>query len=52
LKAIEVEREREKDCQKKIRMMGVCVAGYQWVRQGNGYRCAGGHWISDAQLGY
>ncbi|KZT25311.1 P-loop containing nucleoside triphosphate hydrolase protein [Neolentinus lepideus HHB14362 ss-1] len=50
----EEERKRQEEArvQAKLRNMGVCVAGFQWIKQGGGYRCAGGaHFISDAQLG-
>ena len=46
------ERQRESMAQAKLRAMGVCVAGYRWIKQDPGYRCAGGtHWVSDSQLG-
>lgn len=45
------ERRREAKAQEKLRHMGVCVAGYRWIKQGGGYRCGGGsHFVSDAQL--
>ena len=48
------ERERrmkEELAQSKLRQMGVCEAGYKWIKQGDGYRCAGGsHWVSNSQL--
>ncbi|TFK48386.1 P-loop containing nucleoside triphosphate hydrolase protein [Heliocybe sulcata] len=50
----EEERKRQEEArvQAKLRNMGVCVAGFQWIRQGGGYRCAGGsHFIDNAQLG-
>jgi hypothetical protein len=48
----EKEREREKVAQKKLRDLGVCEAGFRWIKQAGGYRCAGGfHFVSDAQLG-
>jgi hypothetical protein len=32
--------------------MGVCVAGFTWIKQSGGYRCAGGsHWVDYSQLG-
>jgi hypothetical protein len=47
----EAERRLEQARQRKLRTMGVCVAGFQWIKQVNGYRCAGGsHFVSDAQL--
>lgn len=49
----ELERKRlEAQAQSKLRQMGVCCQGFQWVKQSGGYRCAGGsHWVSDGQLG-
>jgi hypothetical protein len=44
------QREEER-IQQKLRNLGVCVQGYQWIKQASGYRCAGGaHFISDSQL--
>ncbi|KAE8380077.1 P-loop containing nucleoside triphosphate hydrolase protein [Aspergillus bertholletiae] len=49
---MEERRRKESQAQIKLRQMGVCVMGYQWINQGGGYRCAGGsHWVSNAQLG-
>nr|GAT60754.1 predicted protein [Mycena chlorophos] len=51
-KAEQEERKKEAQVQAKLRSMGVCVAGFVWIKQSGGYRCAGGsHYISDAQLG-
>ena len=42
------EEERK---QEKLRQMGVCVAGFRWIKQAGGYRCAGGsHFVGDRQL--
>ena len=50
--AEEERRQKERKVQKKLREMGVCCAGYRWIKQAHGYRCAGGsHYVSDAQLG-
>ncbi|KZP13920.1 P-loop containing nucleoside triphosphate hydrolase protein [Athelia psychrophila] len=44
-------RKQEAQAQAKLRQMGVCVAGYQWIKQSSGYRCAGGsHFVSNSQL--
>ncbi|KAF9264160.1 P-loop containing nucleoside triphosphate hydrolase protein [Marasmius fiardii PR-910] len=56
LEAIRKEQERqqreEARVQQRLRQMGVCVAGYEWIKESGGYRCAGGsHFISDSQLG-
>jgi len=48
----ERKRKEEAKVQVKLRQMGVCVAGFQWIKMSGGYRCAGGsHFVSDAQLG-
>jgi hypothetical protein len=45
-------KEKEAQVQVKLRQMGVCPVGYRWIKQSNGYRCsAGGHFVSDSQLG-
>ncbi|KAF7312269.1 hypothetical protein MIND_00239900 [Mycena indigotica] len=45
------ERQKEAKAQAALRTMGVCVAGYRWIKQASGYRCAGGsHFVSNAQL--
>ena len=52
LARIERERKKEEAAQRKLRTLGVCVAGFRWIKQAGGYRCAGGsHYVSDAQLG-
>lgn len=50
----EAEKKKQEDLavQKKIRDMGICPAGYRWIKQRGGYRCGGGtHFISNSQLG-
>jgi hypothetical protein len=46
-KAAEESKKREEvKVQTALRSMGVCVQGYQWVKQSHGYRCRGGaHFI-------
>jgi hypothetical protein len=45
-------RKEEVRVQAKIREMGMCVAGYRWIKEAYGYRCAGGsHFLDNAQLG-
>ncbi|KAJ7170685.1 P-loop containing nucleoside triphosphate hydrolase protein [Mycena crocata] len=47
-----LERQKEAKAQAALQRMGVCVAGYRWIKQGSGYRCAGGsHFVNSAQLG-
>ena len=46
------QRRQEARARAKLREMGVCMAGYGWIKQAGGYRCAGGsHFVSDGQLG-
>ena len=48
---VEEERRKEEAAQRKLRTLGVCVAGFRWIKQAGGYRCAGGsHYVSNAQL--
>ncbi|KAL1962658.1 hypothetical protein VTN77DRAFT_9292 [Rasamsonia byssochlamydoides] len=50
-KAREEERRKERKAQKRLQEMGVCCQGFRWIKQKNGYRCAGGsHFVSDAEL--
>jgi hypothetical protein len=52
LQKLEEERRKEAQVQQKIRHMGLCVAGFRWVKMSGGYRCAGGsHFLSNGQLG-
>lgn len=51
-KAEEERKRQEAKAQAKLRKMGICPAGFHWIKQRNGYRCAGGsHWVDDATLG-
>jgi SOS response regulatory protein OraA/RecX len=48
----ERKRREEVKVQQKLRQMGVCMAGFGWIKQSDGYRCAGGFcFASNAQLG-
>lgn len=52
LKALQERQEREKVVQERLRNMGVCVQGFQWIKQAGGYRCAGGsHYVGNDSLG-
>jgi hypothetical protein len=51
LAAIEKERQKVMKQQKKLKVLGPCPMGYQWIKQASGYRCAGGsHTLSDASI--
>jgi SpoVK/Ycf46/Vps4 family AAA+-type ATPase len=46
------QRRQEAKAQAALRQMGVCVAGFRWIKQPSGYRCAGGsHFVDNAALG-
>ncbi|KAF9223027.1 P-loop containing nucleoside triphosphate hydrolase protein [Gyrodon lividus] len=48
----EEKRRKELEMQQKLEEMGLCPAGFRWIRQASGYRCSGGsHFISGGQLG-
>jgi hypothetical protein len=47
----ERKKKEEAKAQKKLRQMGVCPAGFRWIKQRTGYRCAGGiHFVSNEAL--
>ena len=47
----EERRKKEEKAQRKLQELGVCIMGFQWIKQAGGYRCAGGfHWVHDSQL--
>ena len=50
---IEMERKKkEQEVQTKLREMGVCPAGFRWIKQSGGYSCAGGsHWVDNGTPG-
>jgi hypothetical protein len=46
------KRKEEARVQAKIRKMGICPAGFRWIKQAHGYRCAGGsHFLNNDVLG-
>jgi SpoVK/Ycf46/Vps4 family AAA+-type ATPase len=47
----EERREKEAERKKKLMEMGRCPAGFNWIPQAGGYRCAGGsHFMSEDEL--
>jgi len=47
-----IEVKREIIAQARIRQLGKCAQGYDWIKQADGYRCAGGaHFATNAELG-
>lgn len=48
----EERRRKEAEARKKLETHGMCPAGFHWIKQSGGYRCAGGsHFMSEAALG-
>ncbi|EPE03906.1 aaa family ATPase [Ophiostoma piceae UAMH 11346] len=50
---VEEDRRRKEAeaMQAKLQELGACPVGYEWIKQSEGYRCAGGsHFLSDSQL--
>ena len=46
-----LEKAIEQANQDKLKAMGRCCMGYEWLKVANGYRCAGGtHFCSDKEL--
>ncbi|KAL6719663.1 hypothetical protein ACLMJK_001584 [Lecanora helva] len=51
LRLEKARQKREKQIQTRLQQMGLCVAGFRWIKQRGGYRCAGGsHYIGNEQL--
>ena len=46
------ERKRQEEAiMHRVRMIGRCCMGYDWIKQADGYRCAGGsHYVSDSMV--
>ncbi|KAF7561335.1 hypothetical protein G7046_g2807 [Stylonectria norvegica] len=48
----EEERRRKAEAMKaKLMSSGKCPAGFEWIKQSKGYRCAGGsHWMANEEI--
>ncbi|KAL2264535.1 hypothetical protein VTJ83DRAFT_7045 [Remersonia thermophila] len=47
----EERRLQEAKAREKLEQMGRCPAGFEWIRQEGGWRCAGGsHWVGNEEL--
>jgi hypothetical protein len=45
--------KKEQQIQEKLKQIAKCPAGFQWIKQGGGYRCGGGsHYVSQAELDF
>ncbi|KAI8713538.1 hypothetical protein NCS52_01298500 [Fusarium sp. LHS14.1] len=54
VREILAEEDRRKQIEAKkarLKNMGICPAGFHWIKQGDGYRCAGGaHWVPNEAI--
>jgi hypothetical protein len=49
--AYDEQMSKVKAVQQALQSIGQCEAGFDWVREGSGYRCKGGsHYVSDSQV--
>jgi hypothetical protein len=49
--AYDEQLDKAKSVQQALQSIGQCEAGFDWVREGSGYRCKGGsHYVSDSQV--
>ncbi|KAJ4862574.1 ATPase family associated with various cellular activities (AAA) domain-containing protein [Trichoderma breve] len=49
--AYDEQWDKVKSVQEALKHIGQCEAGFDWVREGSGYRCKGGsHYVTDAQI--
>ncbi|KAK4071694.1 uncharacterized protein Triagg1_5932 [Trichoderma aggressivum f. europaeum] len=49
--AYDEQQDKVKSLQEALKLIGQCEAGYDWVRDGSGYRCKGGsHYVTDEQI--
>ncbi|KAH7309562.1 ATPase protein [Stachybotrys elegans] len=47
----EKRREKEAKLKRQLEMSGRCPAGFSWIRQAGGFRCAGGsHFVTEGEL--
>lgn len=47
----EKQRQKEEEERRKAAIIGQCCAGFEWIKQHGGYRCAGGsHFVTDAEI--
>lgn len=45
-------KKKQEQIQRKLKDLRVCVAGFDWIEQEGGYRCAGGmHFMSHSEIG-
>lgn len=51
LQELQEKKKEEERVRRKLQMIGRCQAGFEWIKQEHGYRCAGGsHFVSNEAL--
>jgi hypothetical protein len=45
------KKRQEEAVMHRVKMMGKCCMGFEWIKMGGGYRCAGGsHFVSNSMI--
>lgn len=48
---LEEKKRQEEAVMHRVKMMGKCCMGFEWIKMGAGYRCAGGsHFVSNSMI--
>jgi hypothetical protein len=46
-----MKTKEEEQLQEALLVMGLCPAGYEWIKEGDGYRCGGGsHYCTNEEI--
>ena len=48
---VKTKTKAEEQLQEALQVMGLCPAGYEWIKEGDGYRCGGGsHYCANEEI--